>query len=245
MSAPKHHFFVPTGALGPERVRLEGDEAHHAARVLRIAVGETISVADGSGRIVDGVVTTSGPDAVEVRVILERTVTAAAPALALYQGLARRERVDLVVQKAVEVGAQTIVVFGSERSVVRWDEPKRLKAEDRWRAIALASAKQCRSPWRTTVHVAPHLGSVLDRLQPPVIVLAPEAVSSFRDVLPEQAPPTLGVVVGPEGGLTPAEMDRLRCVGATAASLGDRILRTETAGPVALALAAYSYGSLG
>ena len=238
-----NHFFTAPELVGDGRVRLVGPEAHHAARVLRMKVGETISVADGSGRVVDAVVTKASGEQVDARVILERRRSPAVPALMLWQGVARRERMDLVVQKAVEVGARRIEPFVAERTLARWDEAKRARVVDRWSAIALSAAKQSRSPWLTEV------GPITEG--PPaapsglVIVLHEEAEVPFRKALPPAPPAHLVVVVGPEGGLTDEEVERLTDGGGVAVTLGERILRTETAGPVALALAAYSYGLLG
>lgn len=226
------------------RVRLEGDEARHAAHVLRIRAGETITVADGSGRVVDAVVTVASRDAVDARVILERVHRPPAPSLVLYQGVARRERMDLVIQKAVEVGARRIVPFLAQRTIVRWDGAKREKAAERWRSVATAAAKQCRSPWLTDVtEVVDGVEAMLD--EGTVVVLHEEADVKLRDVLPADVPDELGVVVGPEGGLSHEEVTSLVAQGGVAVTLGERILRTETAGPVALALAGYAYGTLG
>ncbi|HVE91828.1 MAG TPA: RsmE family RNA methyltransferase [Actinomycetota bacterium] len=227
------------------RVVLRGDEAHHAAKVLRVRIGETISVADGSGRVMDAVVTKIAEEGLAARIILSHDLRASSPALVLCQGLTKRERMDLVVQKSVEVGARTIVPFVAQRSIVKWDDDKRRRARTHWEGVARAAAKQCRSPWLTSVdQVADGLDAVVAQGQP-MLALHEESKLHFRDALDPDPPERLTIVIGPEGGLTGEEVSELEASGAKSVTLGERILRTETAGPVALALAAYSYGILG
>lgn len=245
MARGAHHFFIPPGAVRDDRLTLEGAEGRHAARVLRVRVGETISAADGTGTVHDAVVTRVGAESVEARVIFSYERRSPRPELVLFQAVAKGERMDFVVQKAVEVGARRVVPFLARRSVVSWDAAKREKASQRWRAIALAAAKQSRSAWLTTVDEVADGVEAVSGFPGPVLVLDETASRPLRDALPEAAPETLGLVVGPEGSLETAELEVLRAAGAEAVTLGERVLRTETAGLVAMALVAFSYGSLG
>ncbi len=239
-----HHFFTEPELIADGRVSLAGAEAHHASRVLRIRAGETISVADGSGRVLDAVVTKIG-EMVEARVILEHECRPPQPVLVLHQGVAKGEKMDLVIQKSVELGARRIVPFLAERTLVRWDEGKREKARSRWSEIARAAAKQCRSPWLTEIGPVLEGTAGVESEEGTVVVLDEEAERLLREVLPDRAPERMALVVGPEGGLTRGEVLAMQEAGAAAVSLGERILRTETAGPVALALVSYTYGTLG
>jgi 16S rRNA (uracil1498-N3)-methyltransferase len=232
----RHHFFASPDDITADRVTLTGDEAHHAARVLRLHPGERITVADGSGRVVDAVVRVLG-EIVEAEIEDVRTVQAARPAIRIHQALMKGDRMDDMIEKSVEIGVARIAPFEAERSIVRWDDRKRQKAQERWTNVALAAAKQCRSPWLTTIEpVSAGVPAHAD------LVLHEEATLRFRDTLPDEPPASIDVVVGPEGGLTPDEVER---IDAAAVSLGPRILRTEVAGPVAAAIIAYRYGSLG
>jgi 16S rRNA (uracil1498-N3)-methyltransferase len=237
----RHHFFVAPSDVHDGTVELRDDEAHHAAHVLRVRSGEAISVADGTGRVLDAVVTRVGAVVTaEVRAVREPPPPL--PALTLYQAIAKGERMDDVISKAVEIGVTRIVPFVAERTVVRWDADKRTKGRERWAAIARAAGKQSRSPWLVTVEDVhegvPHADGAM-------IVLHEAADELLRDALPSEAPAQLGIVVGPEGGLSPAEVERLRTEGANVVGLGERIFRTETAGLVAAAIVRYVYGSLG
>ena len=237
------HFFVDPSDVRGDTVAITGAEAHHAARVLRVKVGERVSIADGTGRVMDAVVSHVGRNVdAEVRDVCD--VQPTAPAITLVQGIAKGDKMDTVVQKSVEVGVRRIVPVVCERTIVRWDERKQAKAVDRWREVARAAAKQCRSAWMTSVEeVVAGVDAVPITTQ--TVVFDPDADARLRDVLPADRPETFTLVIGPEGGLSPEEIRLLGSRGAVAAGLGPRILRAETAGPVAAALILYAYGNLG
>jgi 16S rRNA (uracil1498-N3)-methyltransferase len=237
------HFFVDPGDVHGDVVALTGAEAHHAAHVLRVRPGELISVADGTGRVMDAVVSNVGKS-VDAEVRGVREVQPPSPTIVLVQGIAKGDKMDTVVQKAVEIGVRRIVPVVCDHTVVRWDERKRKKAAERWREVARAAAKQCRSPWITLVDEVRD-GVAAAPFEPPVLVLDAEATTLLRDALPRHAPESVSLVIGPEGGLSPGELAAWGERGATTATLGPRILRTETAGPVAAALILYAYGNLG
>lgn len=239
----RHHFFVDPEDIAGEVVTLSEPESHHAARSLRVRPGEAISVADGSGRLIEAVVTRIGPR-LEAEIAGVREAVVPRPAVCLMQAVAKHDRMDACVQKAVEVGVRRIVPFIAERTVVRWEADKRWRVVERWRAVSLAAAKQCASPWPVPVD------EILDavptgQLSGQALVLDVHVSTRLREVLCAQAPEVVTLVVGPEGGLSGRELDALRASGAEIVTLGERILRTETAGPVASALIAYAYGNLG
>lgn len=242
--AGRHHFFVEPSDVQDGIVQLTGAEAHHASRVLRVHPGEAISVADDSGRVLDAVVIDVGQVVrAEVRDVLNLDFHK--PALTLVQAVAKGDRMDDVISKAVEIGVLRIVPFIAARTVVRWDSERRGKAHERWNAVARAAAKQCRAPHLSVVAEVAEAPSVALGEGAPVLVLHEEASMRLRDALPEWPPDGLVLVVGPEGGLAPAEIDCLRNGDASIVTLGDRVLRTETAGLVAAAIVAHAYGSLG
>ncbi len=239
-----HHFFVDGSSVRDDIVELTGEEAHHAARVLRIKAGEPITVADGSGTVLDAIVT-DVEDVVRAAVRATRHFDPPKPAVTLCQAAAKGDRLDDVVRMAVEIGIARFIPFLADRSVVRWSDDRRRKARVRFAAIALSAAKQCRSPFLTVVEElsddpTPLLGGSA------VLVLHEQSSTKLRDALPPQAPDRLALVVGPEGGLTTDEVDAITAHdGNVAVTLGERILRTETAGLVATAMVRYAYGTLG
>ncbi|MEX2538250.1 MAG: RsmE family RNA methyltransferase [Actinomycetota bacterium] len=240
----EHHFFVEPGQLSGAVVELTGDEAHHAARVLRVRRGEPITVADGTGCVAEAVVSRVG-STVEAEVRSVRTVPPPRPAITLYQAVTKGDKMDAVIEKAVEIGVLRIVPFLAERTIVRWDGSKSQRAADRWSAIARGAAKQSRSPWLTNVeNVISSTGALAPR-EALVIALHESSSRRLRDLLPDDAPEAIGLVVGPEGGFDGGELRDLGPRGIDVAGLGERILRTETAGLVAATIVGYAYGSLG
>jgi 16S rRNA (uracil1498-N3)-methyltransferase len=237
-----HHFFVEPDDIASGVLTLRGEEAHHAGRVLRVRIGEPITAADGTGRVVSAVVTSAG-ETVEAEVTAEQIRTLPRPAITLFQAVAKGDKLEAVVEKATEVGVHRIVPFVAERTVAQWDERKLERVHERLRAIAKAAAKQCKAP------VVPDIEAVASGLDgaagPGTVVLHESATERLRDVLPETAPDVLCLVVGPEGGLSETEVDGLVSSGSRVATLGSRILRTETAGPIATAVIGFRYGWFG
>lgn len=242
-----HHFFVAPSDITNGVLTMTGEEAHHAARVLRLHPGEAITAADDSGRMVHATVRDVG-EVVRADVVKEMFIDVPRPQIALFQALTKGEKLDDVVQKGAEIGVRHVVPFVAARSVVRWDDRKRAKAVERWRAIGRASAKQSRSPRLLLV------GDVADDLltalplgtgQPVLVLHEGDVGAPLRHVLPDDAPGTMAIAIGPEGGFDDAEIAAVAGAGAQIVRLGPRILRTQTAGVVAASIVLYAYGALG
>ena len=227
-----------TDAAPGDLVVLTGAEAHHAAVVRRVRVGEEVTVGDGRGVWLSGEVAEVAPKRVAVRILTRAERAAPAPRLVLVQALAKGDRDELAVQAATELGADEIVPWQASRSVSRWDAAKAVKGVARWQSIVREAAKQAHRAWVPTV-TSPVATPVLvaragtDR----VLVLDPTASTPLAQL--EIAPGDerdLVLVVGPEGGIDPSELDALSAAGAELVRLGDTVLRTSTAGPAALAV---------
>lgn len=216
---------------------IDGDEARHAVSVARVRIGERISIGDGGGTVATGTVTVARPDSVEITVEFVRTDDRARPELWLAQALAKGDRDELAVQAATELGVAGVIPWAAERSVSRWEGPKRDKGRARWAAIVREASKQA---IRSRLPEVADLASTADLAglgaeRAPLVVLDPTAE------LPLSALDVAGVdritlVVGPEGGISDAELMRLEAAGARRVRLGSEILRTSTAGPAALAV---------
>jgi RsmE family RNA methyltransferase len=137
-------FFVEPADLTDEVAVVRGDEARHAAGALRLRVGERLLVADGAGRVAEATAAAVGRGEVRARVEAVREVAPRRPALTVVAGLVKGGKLDLVVQKLTELGVERVAPAACRRSMVDWDARKRAVARDRWAAIALAAAKQCR-----------------------------------------------------------------------------------------------------
>lgn len=229
-----------------------GPEARHAVTVSRLAVGETVRVGNGRGKIATGIVTAASPAEFSFDVSSVETIAPPLPPIFLAQALAKGDRDELAIQAATELGVDGIIPWAAARSVSRWEGAKVAKGEERWRAIVREATKQSARAWIPMVDALAStrdLGARAASCQ--VIVLDPLAERSLTDLrMPAPSPtiqsivspPPIVLVVGPEGGIAPAELDLLAGSGAVGARLGPGILRTSTAGPAALAVLSAKLG---
>jgi 16S rRNA (uracil1498-N3)-methyltransferase len=227
---PAHHG-VDVGAGSV--VQVTGDEARHAITVARVRVGERISVSDGEGLLATGVVTSIDGGVVSLDVESAARHPAPEPELWLAQGLAKGDRDELAVQAATELGVSGVIPWAAERSISRWEGAKAAKGRERWASIVREATKQS---IRSRVPVVEPIVSTtaLAKLPGSTLVLEPDATTRLTEVPLDDARITL--VVGPEGGIAPRELEALSSAGATLVRLGPEVLRTSTAGPAALAI---------
>lgn len=233
------HFYLDA-ALSAAGAELTGEEARHAAQVARLRVGERVVVGDGRGRVAEAEAVSVARDHVELRVLTLREEPAPAPRIVLVQALAKGGRDEAAIQMATELGVAAVVPWQAARSISRWSGPKVDAGIARWSAIVREAGKQSMRPWAvevlplaTTADLAAFGGTVL--------LLEPTAETRLLEVdLPTDRDVVL--VVGPEGGIAPEELDRLTTAGATPVRMGPLVLRTSTAGPAALAALAAKLG---
>lgn len=229
---------------------ISGDDAHHITRVLRLNVDDRIECVDPEGCVYLVRIKKTGPEvvgAVDERLPVHQESPLV---ITLWQGLAKGDKMDLVIQKAVELGAAEIVPFTSRYTVVKLEEKKAKTRRERWQRIALEAAKQCgrtRVPEVSRLHSFAELAANVQQRQSEgeLVVLAYEAErdQGLKDL--QGKPARVSVIVGPEGGFSPEEAETLQSAGAQAVTLGPRILRTETAGLVLLSIIGYKWGDLG
>jgi 16S rRNA (uracil1498-N3)-methyltransferase len=236
------HFLVDDAVQGPgDTVVLTGAEAHHAAAVRRVRTGEEVTVGDGRGLWLTGEIEAATPREVVVRVHSRDDVAPPARRLVLVQALAKGDRDELAIQAATELGVDEIVPWQAARSVSRWDAAKERKARQRWAGIVREAAKQAHRAWVPDVAVL-HTTKALAAFEGVVLVLEPTAKATLTSVDLSTGSGDIVLVVGPEGGIAPAELEVLEASGATLARLGDTVLRTSTAGPAALAVVSAAIG---
>jgi 16S rRNA (uracil1498-N3)-methyltransferase len=219
---------------GPD-VFLSGDEGRHAARVQRIKAGETVLVSDGAGTLLTCRVSAAVPDGLKLEVTGRRQVPAPDPRLVVVQALPKGERAELAVEVLTELGVDEIVPWAASRSIVHWHGARGEKALVKWRRTARAAAKQSRRPRVPAVTHLHSTAQVAARLATATgLVLHEDATGALAAV----GLPTAGdvvVVVGPEGGIAPEELDAFTGAGAHAVRMGLPVLRTSTAGAAAAA----------
>jgi 16S rRNA (uracil1498-N3)-methyltransferase len=216
------------------RVQVTGDEARHALQVSRVRVGEQLALSDGRGTIVHGTVVEAAGGTLAIEVERAEHVEEPRPALWLAQALAKGDRDELAIQAATELGVAGVIPWAAERSVSRWEGAKVAKGEERWRSIVREASKQA---IRGRVPEVASLSSTkqLTAIDGAVIVLDPTGqtpLTAFDTAGAER----VTLVVGPEGGISPRELDLFAESGAVIARLGPEVLRTSTAGPAALAV---------
>jgi 16S rRNA (uracil1498-N3)-methyltransferase len=246
-------FLADTAELERGSITLTGAEGRHAATVRRLSAGERADVTDGAGTIAECTVTRTGPGVIELAVLSKRTIPAAEPRIVVVQAIPKGDRGELAVEIMTEVGVDEVIAWQAERSVARWrgdrgdgvgrgDRGGRAdragKALARWQATAREAAKQSRRAWIPEVTGPERTPAVARRVAAAglAILLDPGAEAAFGSLaMPHQG--EIVVIVGPEGGVSPAEADALTGAGAVPARLGPTVLRTSSAGAVAAALA--------
>ncbi|MDV6231801.1 16S rRNA (uracil(1498)-N(3))-methyltransferase [Rhodococcus cercidiphylli] len=236
--APTVFYLSPLPNVG-ELAVLDGKEGHHAATVRRIRVGERVLLGDGAGGLADTVVAAAEKNRLELTVQSRSEMPRPTPVVTLVQALPKADRSELAVELATEAGVDAVVPWQSARCVARWEGPKAAKGVAKWRSTAAEAAKQSRRAYIPEVselhdsrEVDTFVRGVVER-GGIVAVLHEAATSAFRD-LPFDSVPEVVIVVGPEGGLDDREVAALTEAGATPVVLGPTVLRTSTAGAVAL-----------
>lgn len=222
----------PAGA----RVELAGPEGRHAAVVRRIGVGETVLLGDGGGRGVQGRVV----EASKTGLVVEVQTQLAAPSRRLQfvavQALAKGDRSELAIEMLTELGIDEIVPWSASRSIVRWSGERADKSLGRWRSTVREAAKQSRRLAVPTVGEPVTTTQLAARISAAdlALVLHEDATEPLAAVpLPDAG--TVVLVIGPEGGIAPDELDTFTAAGARVVTISDGVLRTSTAGVVALA----------
>jgi 16S rRNA (uracil1498-N3)-methyltransferase len=236
-------FLSDPAALAADVVVLGGPEGRHAATVRRLGVGERADLTDGAGLVAECVVTAAGAGTLELSVLARRSEPRPDPVLVVAQALPKGEHGPLAVDLMTEGGVDVIVPWAAQRCVTRWSGERGDRALARWRAAAAQAAKQSRRAWLpevtgpvTTAELARRVATastavLLDPGGP--MALSALALPAAGDIM---------LIVGPEGGVSPAEAQELAGAGAVTARLGPTVLRTSSAGLVAAAIVASRCG---
>jgi 16S rRNA (uracil1498-N3)-methyltransferase len=223
---------------------VSGTAANHISRVLRLREDDELTLFDGRGGEHGGRIVSFRKDAVQVEVQEHRPVEReSALDLTLVQGVSRGERMDIVMQKATELGVRRIVPVLTERSVVRLDDGRSERKVQHWRAIVIAACEQCGRNRVPEVASPAGLHETLRALDADStrVLLSPEGTLRAKDLA---GPSKVTLLIGPEGGLSDNERHAAVAAGFQQVRLGPRILRTETAALAALAALQHAFGDL-
>ena len=243
-----YQFFVEPSRITGNRVIITGSDVNHIKNVLRMKIGEELAVSNG----VDGKEYRCGilefeKDAVvcELRFIKEEGLELPSRVY-LFQGLPKADKMELIIQKAVELGAYEVVPMATKRAVVKLDEKKAKTRQTRWQGIAEAAAKQSKRGIIPRIHEVVSFKEALEYAKEMTVKMIPyelaegmDATKALMERIGREKPESIAVFIGPEGGFDEEEIRQAKEQGICPVTLGKRILRTETAGFTTLAFIMY------
>jgi len=243
-------FFLGDNPIEGDLATVTGELYRHMARVLRLKAGSPVLLTDEAGARLEGTVEEVGAKSLTVRILTRETPEADQEGLAvtLYQGLPKGEKFDLILQKCTELGVSQVVGFDAARSIVKLKGERGAGRLERCERIVQEAARQSGRRRPPQVSLGGSLDQVLaeSRHEVKLILWEAEAKTRLKEVLAGfDAPASVAVVVGPEGGLSPEEVACARKHGFQPVTLGRRILRTETAGLAMLSILQFHWGDLG
>ena len=240
-----HHFFVTPEQVKEDQIIITGLDVNHIKNVLRMKIGEELHISDGNNKKYLCEISAISSD--EVCVSIKEALisdTELPSKIYLFQGLPKSDKMELIVQKAVELGVYEMIPVATKRAVVKLDDKKATKKVERWNSISEGGAKQ------SGRNVIPQVKSVMcfkeamQYAKKMDVILIPyelaEGIEETRHIIEAIRPgQSIGIFIGPEGGFETAEVEYALEQGAKAITLGKRILRTETAGLTTLSILMY------
>ncbi|SRR6266404_2266866 len=243
-----HRFYIAPENWNLDALILSDAEAHHARDVLRVKRGDRAVAFNGRGREVTAEIVDLAKNEVRLRKLHESETQPLRCRITLGQAVPKGKNMDLIVQKAVEIGAAEIAPLISERTIVDLDQKDGAQKQAKWQQIAIEAAKQCGQNWLPTIHAPQRLkdffshgGNVdlrlIGSLQPDALHLK-QILSEYRERHGDR-PQTVLMMVGPEGDFTPAELALAKSQGCLPITLGPIILRVETAAIYCLSVLSY------
>ena len=240
-----HRFFAEPGQIGEKEIVITGADVNHIRNVLRMRADEEVLIADGQGAEYRCKLTELGENEVRAQILWKLDGNAElASAITLFQGLPKSDKMDLIVQKCVELGVDRIVPVSTKRAVVKLDAKKEQTRLKRWNTISESAAKQSGRGVIPEVSGVMSFEKALEEAKKLDVLLIPyeraEHMAETRRVMSAIKPgQSVGIFIGPEGGFEESEVEKAVAAGAKAITLGRRILRTETAGLAVMAMLSY------
>lgn len=235
-------FYIAPAAWNIDRLTLDPSESHHCLDVLRMKTGDRATVFDGRGHEATVEIASTAKGRVDLKMLQHSKSPELACELVLGQAIPKGKNMDLIIEKATELGAAAIIPLLSERTVVRLDAAEALDKKTKWQRVAIEAAKQCGRNWlpevRTPISPKQFFEGrekfdlmLIGSLQPDAQHIKAVLREQFSDALPNPraTPRRVLILVGPEGDFTPAEISLAKGAGCRPITLGPIILRTETA----------------
>ncbi len=236
-----HNFFLQNANSENGKYKIIGTDFFHIKNVLRMSIGDNLYVSSGASTHLCAIEQISD-DAIIVKIIKENAIDTALPiSITLFQGLPKADKMELIIQKAVELGTDFIAPVEMKNSVVKIDPKKKQAKQERWQAISESAAKQSKRNTVPKVYAPMSFSESVEKIKELDLVLVPyENKHGMQDTIDAlsliKKDMKIGVYIGSEGGFDLSEIEKLKSIGAKIVSLGKRILRTETAAITALSM---------
>ncbi|PKM50812.1 MAG: 16S rRNA (uracil(1498)-N(3))-methyltransferase [Firmicutes bacterium HGW-Firmicutes-7] len=237
-----HRFFVEENQIDESSITICGDDVNHITNVLRLSTKEEIIISNRQGQEYCCIIDVLEREFVKCKILsVQQSIQELPTKIYLFQGLPKQDKMELIIQKSVELGVYEIIPVVMARSIVKINQQNKEKKNDRWQKIATAAAKQSHRATIPRVTVPMTFDEALQYAEKLGNIIVPyEKATSANDskeiFLQASNYDTIGVFIGPEGGFDEIEIQRLITMEASIVSLGKRILRTETAGMVVLSI---------
>lgn len=237
-------FHIPLSHISGDQVSISGKELHHLINVVRLREGDEFTVLDGVGGVYEVSLISCTKDAAIGKIKERHQDQPPLVKTGLFMGLPKADKMDMVVQKATELGANLIAPVLCQRSVPKLPENRAERRIARWRQISIEASKQSRRSFFPIISDFLQFEKVLEETNPKLIFVSPTSYAAgsnrLRDALRQnKRAKEMSILIGPEGGFTEDEISRAISTGAVPVTLGENILRAETAAIAALAIVKY------
>ncbi|MBU3073021.1 16S rRNA (uracil(1498)-N(3))-methyltransferase [Clostridium estertheticum] len=253
-----HKFFVPKSSIDANKAIIEGEDVKHIYKVLRLQVGEKVSINNSCGKEYIGEITYIDKKVVNINILKENPINNESPIeVYLFQGMPKSTKMDLIVQKNTELGVKSITPIITKRVELKTEimEFKKDKEIDkkiiRWNRIALEASKQSKRSLIPVINEPIEFENLRLELKAMDLVVVPYeneegyGMKKLIEDIDKETINKVAIIIGPEGGFEEFEISKLKEIGSKIITLGPRILRTETAGFTCLSLIMYEFGDLG
>ena len=248
-----HRFFIDQSTEINKKVIISGNDYNHLKNSLRLNIGDRVILSDGNGFDMEAEIINFSNQGAELK-ILSKERASVEPELKVWlaQGLPKKSKMDLIVEKSTEIGFAGLIPLESKRSIVKYDHKKKKKKRNRWHRVAEAAAKQSGRaviPKIDNFYNSDNLKDLNDKFDYVLVLWEDEDSYSIKEFFKEnkiESDADILVIIGPEGGFSSEEVDKFKSsLNAEVITLGPRILRAETAGITALTSILYEKGELG
>jgi len=239
-------FFINKENIKGEYIFIKNSEAHHIKNVLRYKKGKSLNLFDGEGGVYRGEIIELRKNEIKLKLLFKEYKEKLPPFFHLVQAIPKKNKMDLIVEKAVELGIDEIIPVITERTIVSPDKERKERLLERWRKIALSATKQSRRIFLPKIREIKKFSEVLEEIPDSASLIIPsleEKGISLKDLDWKKFKKDIFIFIGPEGDFTKEEISLARRKGAILVSLGEYVLRTETAGMYLLAILNYELRS--